>query len=154
MPTNMSKTCVEIEISKKHLPVFIDTPIFIYLFEDHPKYASAIQPIFDDSSITKVSSIITVSEVLTKPYEENNTELVKRYQEIFMHLPSLILTSPDYDTAILASQIKAKYQFKLIDSFQLAMAQQNKCPSFLTNDKQLLKYKNLQVFCLDELLKK
>lgn len=152
MPTNMSKTCVKIEIPKKHLPVFIDTTIFIYLFEDHPKYASVIQPIFDDSSITKVSSIITVSEVLTKPYEKNNTELVKRYKEIFMHLPSLILTSPDYDTAILASQIKAKYQFKLIDSFQLAMAQQNKCPSFLTNDKQLFKYKNLQVFCLDELL--
>lgn len=147
MSINYARTA----ISKIKQPVFLDTPIFIYLFEDHPKYARLIQPIFDQESIIKITSVITIAEVLTKPIEVKNENLVNKYEEIFRHLPGLSIVYPDYHTAVTAAQIKAQYQFRLIDSFQLAIATQYKCSSFLTNDRKLTKYKNLSVICLDKL---
>lgn len=148
----MSKNYVKIEISKIPQPIFLDTSIFIYMFGDHPKYASFIAPIFDDISIKKATSIITVSETLTKPYETNDLSLVEEYKEIFLHLPNLTILSPDFDVSILAAEIKARFDFKLIDSLQLAIAQQNKCVSFLTNDKQLQSFKKLPIIYLDEIV--
>ena len=148
----MSKNYVKIEISKIPQPIFLDTSIFIYLFEDYPKYALAVSPIFDDTSIKKATSIITVSETLTKPYETNYLSLVEEYKEIFLHLPNLTVLSPDFDTSILAAEIKARFDFKMIDSLQLAIAQQNRCGSFLTNDKQLKRYKRLPIILLDQMV--
>lgn len=138
-------------ISKIRQPVFLDTSIFIYLFEDYPKYAGLVQPIFDQESVIKITSVITIAEVLTKPIEAKNENLVNKYEEIFHHLPGLSVVYPDYNTAVAAAQIRAQYQFRLIDAFQLAMATQYKCSSFLTNDRKLAKYKNLSVICLDKL---
>lgn len=132
-------------------PVFIDTAIFIYLLEDHPKFASLAQPVFDalsDKKLTAFSSIITVAEVLTKPMEKNNLELINRYHELFTQLPNITIASPNYQTAIKASEIRADYKFGLLDSFQLAHAIENKCKSFLTNDKQLGKYKKLKIILI------
>lgn len=132
-------------------PVFIDSSIFIYLFEDHPRFASKIQPVFDSLSENKLSaftSIISVAEVITKPLEEKRDESVKKYHEVFQHLPNLKITSPTYDTAVSAAQIRAEYKFRLIDSFQLAMAKEFRCLSFLTNDRKLKKFKDLKIILL------
>lgn len=150
MPTNMSKAYVRTEIAKIPQPIFIDSAIFIYLFEDHPKYASLLEPLFNNEAVKKISSVIMIAEVLTKPFERKNSELINHYQEIFNHLPNLSIVSLDRESAILGSQIKAQYGFHLIDSFQLALAEKNNCVSFLTNDKQLEKYKNLSVVCLEK----
>ena len=132
-------------------PLFLDTSLFIYLFEDHPVYASAIQPVFDALSSDKMSaysSIITVSEVLTKPIENKGFELTKKYQEIFLHLPNLTIASPTYDIAVQAAIIRARYKFQLIDCFQLALASHYQCLAFLTNDKKLKKFKDLRIILL------
>lgn len=134
-------------------PVFIDTAIFIYLFEDHPRYAPIVQPVFDALSANKLAShtsILTVAEVLTKPMEKNNLELKTRYQEVFNHLPNLSVVSPVYSTAILAASIRATYRIGLIDSFQLALASENGCRSFLTNDRKLSRYKKLTIVLVGE----
>lgn len=146
----MSKAYVRTEITKIPQPVFLDSVIFIYLFEDHPRYASLVEPLFNNEAVKKISSVITIAEVLTKPFERKNSELIKQYHEIFNHLPNFSVVLLDKETAILASQIKAQYGFRLIDSFQLATAEKNKCASFLTNDKQLVKYKNLSIICLEK----
>lgn len=129
-------------------PVFIDTAIFIYLFEDHPKYASIIQPVFDMLSTGKlntVTSIFTVAEVLTRPIEEKDNELVKHYQEIFTQIKNLSVATPNYSVSIKAAEIRAQYKFGLIDSFQLALASEYKCGSFFTNDFKLKKCTDLKI---------
>ncbi len=132
-------------------PVFIDSSIFIYLFEDHPRFASKIQPVFDSLSENKLSaftSIISVAEVITKPLEEKRYDFVKQYHEVFQHLPNLKLGFPTYDTAVSAAKIRAEYKFQLIDSFQLAIALENRCLSFLTNDRKLKKFNGLKIILL------
>lgn len=129
-------------------PVFLDTSCFIYAFEDNPVYGSVCQQLFDAVSggkLKAITSIITVSEVLTKPMESDRKDLVESYREIFHQMPNLTIVSPGYDTAIFAAEIRAKYGFRLIDSFQLALAKQHLCPSLISNDKQLKKYEGIKV---------
>lgn len=136
-------------------PIFLDTPCFIYLFENHPKYHDIVRPIFSMLSVNKVvayTSVITVTEVLTKPYKINSTELIHKYNEAFFQMPNFEIATPDYNTAVKAAKISAKYNFSLPDSYQLAMCIEMGCETFLTNDKQLKKFKDLEVITLDELI--
>lgn len=148
---------VLIDKAERNTPIFIDSSVFIYLFEDYPRYVGFLETFFNELSsgaYSSVSSIITVTEVLTKPYEENQIELIKKYSDIFYHLPHFSLVAPTHQTAVEAAKIKAEYKFHLLDSFQLALAHENNCKSFLTNDKQLMKYKKLHIFYLDNFTEK
>lgn len=91
---------------------------------------------------------MTVSEVLTKPFEHKKMDLVEQYQEIFQQAANLSVVSPTYDTAVSAAEIRADYGFRLIDSYQLAIARETNCRSFVTNDNQIKKYKDIKVFLL------
>jgi predicted nucleic acid-binding protein len=145
-------TFARIAAEKIKEPVFLDTTIFIYLFENHPRYAPLLQFIFDQKLVKKTTSVVTVSEVLVNPIEEKDLTLENKYKEIFHHLPNLSIVCADFTTALMAADIKARFQFKLIDAFQIAMAVQNQCKTFLTNDKKLSKYNKSFIICLDKLL--
>lgn len=131
-------------LQKQH-PIFLDTACFIYTFEDHPQFSPLTTDLFDAISQEKIiayTSVITVSEVLTKPYELNNNPLAKQYEEIFAQLPNLEIANPNYETARNAARIKAENNFHLIDSYQLALALEHSCKSFVTNDKKLTRFKS------------
>lgn len=135
-------------------PVFLDTACFIYLFEQHPKYHDAIKPVFSflsSGKITAFTSIITVTEVLTKPYQNKADNLVNLYLEAFANIPGLKLVGPVYETAIRAAMLRAKYNLNLPDAYQLVMAIEAKCQTFLTNDKNLKKVKEIKIALLEEI---
>lgn len=136
---------------QKLQPVFFDTAIFIYLFENHSLFAAKLQSIFDalsTNNLIAISSVITLAEVITKPLQDNNVELVNRYKEIFSQLPNFTLVAPSYETAIQAAEIRALSGFSLIDSFQLALASEHNCKSFLSNDKKLARCKKIKIVLL------
>lgn len=136
-------------------PVFLDSSCFIYLLEDHPKYAPKTSEIFDDVSLGKLrafSSIIALTEVLTKPYQMNDKNLISRYLEFFNELQNFELIIPDLQASIESAKIRAKYNLNLPDSYQITMAIMNKCKTFLTNDINLKKIKEIEVVCLEDLI--
>lgn len=135
-------------------PIFLDTNCFIYLVEDHPVFAPKIAPVFKkitEGSLDAVTSVITVSEVLVAPIKLENQELITKYHNVFTHVPSLRILSPSYKTAIAAARISATYGLKLPDSYQLAIAQEAGCTSFVTNDESLRKYKEMEVVLIRSL---
>lgn len=138
-------------------PIFLDSSCFIYLLEKHPKYFEIIKPIFSMMSIDKafaVTSIITVTEVLTKPFGNKNDDLVEHYLEAFSEIPNLEIVDPNYKIAVEAAKIRSEHNLNLPDAYQLAMAVESKCKTFLTNDKGLKRFKGLDVVILDELVSK
>lgn len=135
-------------------PVFLDTPCFIYLVEQNSQYLAKVKRLFDDISIGKISaitSIITLSEVLVRPIKNNDKQIVNAYIELFDQLPNLILLSPQYQTAIEAAKIRAMVGVQLSDAYQLAIAKEASCMSFITNDKNLKKFRGLKIFLLEDL---
>jgi len=61
----------------------------------------------------------------------------------------------DIDIAIAkkASEIRANYKIKTPDAIQLASGIVNHCDSFLTNDRDLKKVKEINVIVLDDHVK-
>lgn len=138
-------------------PIFLDTSCFIYIVENNKAYSDKIQVLFDKISvgeITAISSIITLSEVLVQPIKNNDTTLINLYIELFNQLPNFSLVSPQYSTAIQAARIRASHNISLPDAYQLALADEYNCKSFVTNDKGLKKFKGLEITILDELASK
>lgn len=153
----MSKHSVQIEFDKHLSPVFLDTSLFIYLFEDHPRYAPSLVTVFDSiakGKIQAMTSVISLSEVLTKPFEQHDVTLIKKYREIFLHLPNLTLVAIDDKIAVEAAKIRGEYGFHLTDCLQLASAIEHGSKSFFTNDKQLTRFKKLTIVYLDQFVPK
>lgn len=135
-------------------PLFLDTSCFIYLIENHPQFAPPLKSVFSDlgrEKIQAITSVITVAEVLVKPIELKRNDLVTKYHELFTQVKSLKVVSPSYNTARQAAEIRSAYRFTLADSFQLALAKENKCRTFLTNDDRLKIYRDLPVILISDL---
>lgn len=137
----------------KYQPFFADSSCFIYAFENHPGFSPLVKSLFYNVSqgkLTAFTSLITVTEVLIVPYREKNSEVINLYIDVFTNLPNLTLYRPLFQTAVLAAEIRADYNFTLSDSYQLACAQESSCKSFLTNDQKLLKFKPLKILVLEK----
>lgn len=146
-----------INLLLRHRLCFLDTSCFIYLLENNKNYADLMNVVFDYISLEKLkaaSSIISISEVLVKPFKENKQSIVNEYVDFFLKLPSFTIIYPDIKEAIKAAEIRAKFNFELVDSYQLALAQLSGCKTFLTNDKNLKKYKEIKVLILEDFVNK
>ena len=135
-------------------PIFLDSACFIYTFEQNPLFLTKAQSIFTkvtSGELKAKTSIITLTEVLTKPYKTNDLELVFKYKELFLQMPNLGLLFPDYNIAVTGSRMMAKYNLSLPDAYQLAMAVNSGCKTFLTNDKKFKKVNEIKVLTLEDL---
>ena len=64
--------------------VFIDTAPIIYYIEAHPQFGSLAKEIvssFQSGKLIAFSSVITLVEVLPKPVETGNEQLVKKFSD-------------------------------------------------------------------------
>lgn len=151
MKTNLLETL------KKLQPVFLDTSCFIYTMENNPKYNLLTRSVLNaitDKKIKAITSVITLAEVLRKPFENNNLLLAQMYHSVFTQTQNLETIELGTELSISAAKIAADYKFKLPDSYQFAVAEKLSCKSFLTNDKGLKKFKGLEIIVLDDLVSK
>lgn len=135
--------------------VFIDTAPFIYLLDNDPNYVSTAMAVFErllDSEKNLVSSVITCEEYLIAPYRTNNLKKIEAFSS-FIFDCGIEIRVIDEETAMKAARIRAAYQgFKSMDALQLAAACLSGCDLFLTNDKQLLRFHEIQCVTLDQFI--
>ena len=75
---------------RRHRRIAIDTSIFIYRIEVHPRCDSLTGVIFswlEASSHFAVTSTITMTEILVQPYARKEEELVERYYGLLATMP-------------------------------------------------------------------
>ncbi len=116
--------------------VAIDSNCFIYLIEGSP-YSNQLTQLFqkiEDSSITAVTSILTMTEILTGPYKARDYKLVEEYRTTLLNFPNLTFRDIDFNIANRASQCRADYSLKTPDAIQLATAILEEADVFITND--------------------
>lgn len=121
-------------------PVALDTSVFIFFIEEHPKYHALVEPLFsaiDRGRLRAVTSSITLLEVLVVPYRVGNLVLAEKYETLLSRSEGL--TMVDLTPALLrsAAQLRATHNLRTPDSLQLAAALAEYCRVFLTNDRQL-----------------
>ncbi len=135
--------------------IYFDTNIFIYVIEEIEINEFSIYQFF--SSLLKdghqiITSELTISECLVQPKKLNDQVLEEIYLNFLVDNENVLLVKPNMGIWILASEIKAKYSFKLPDAIHIATAIQSGCSSIVTNDRQFKSIEEIDVLYLDDFL--
>ncbi|SPF46275.1 PilT protein domain protein [Candidatus Desulfosporosinus infrequens] len=137
---------------KRFSRIAIDTNAFIYLMERHPKYFTIVRELFNAVEIGKVyavSSVLLITEILTKPLKDSNKGLADRYLAFISTFPNLGLREIDQNIALQAAKLRARYGFKTPDALFLATAMEEKAEAFITNDVRLQGIENIEIVLLN-----
>ena len=121
-------------------PVAIDTAIFIYFIEEHPKFLPLIEPLFreaDRGHMELVTSALTLLEVLLVPYRTGDHLLAARYESLLTRSRGVRIGDISRDLLRAAAQLRAATGVKTPDSLQLVAALATGSTAFLTNDRDL-----------------
>lgn len=121
-------------------PVGLDTSIFIYFIEEHPRFMRVLRPLFeaiDRGAIGAVTSGVTLMEVLVVPYRAGDEPLATRYEALLTGSRGLRMIELDRQVLRSAAMLRASLRLKPPDALQLAAALAAGCRSFLTNDRAL-----------------
>ena len=121
-------------------PVGVDTALFIYFIEEHPRFLRLIEPLFaaaDEGKRELVTSELTLLEVLVVPFRAGNLALAERYENLLTRSSGIRIVDLTRDQLRTAAQLRAATAVRTPDALQLAAAITSRCTSFITNDRRL-----------------
>ena len=129
-------------------PIGLDTVVFIYLIEEHPKYLPLVEPIFtavSDGTLDVVTSGVTLLEALVHPYRTGDAARAERYEDILTRSRGVHIIDLDRSVLRGAARLRAALRVKTPDALQLAAALMAGCPAYVTNDHALPAIPNLRI---------
>ncbi len=141
---------------KNHPVIALDSSIFIYHLEDHPRYAPLTEIIFnalEKGTNEGITSYLTLVEILTKPKADGLSEVAHDYEFYLTTFPNLTFYEIGLEIARKAAELRATERIKAPDAVQLATAILYGAAAFLTNDRIFERVKEIEVLILDKLLK-
>jgi predicted nucleic acid-binding protein len=97
-----------------------------------------------------VVSAVTVAECLVFPLKRGLTDLERAFEEV-MNSERVEFIDTNREIAKLTAVIRAKYNFHLPDSMQIATAISSNCDAFLTNDIALNKVTEIRAIVVSKL---
>lgn len=128
--------------------ICFDTSLFIYFFEQNPKFYKQAEVYFrklEQGSIKAVTTILTLTEILS--YKNSSVPEAKIIVEFF-DVPNLSVAEVTRSVAIEAARIRREDKFRLADSIQLATAVCAKAQAFITNDQKLRGFKKVKIILI------
>ena len=137
---------------KNNLKIALDSAILIYYFEDIQPFSDKIESIFNDIELGNkkgLISTIAIHEILIKPKQKNDIQLVARYKDELSSFPNLYIFPVIVEVAERAAGLRAKYSsLRAPDALQIATAIEAEADIFLTADKKLRQIQEIDVFVL------
>ena len=134
-------------------PVGLDTAIFIYFLEEHPRYLPLVEPIFaeiDSGRLTGVTSAVTLLETLVIPYRRRATALAGLYEDLLCRSRGLQMVDLERPLLRATAQLRAFVRVKTPDALQLTAALSHGCTAFVTNDRALPDLGGMPVLQLED----
>ncbi|MBS1814754.1 MAG: type II toxin-antitoxin system VapC family toxin [Acidobacteria bacterium] len=118
--------------------IFLDTNIFIYIFENHPQYgkdAAILRNRIHERGDELITSWMTVAEVQIRPRATGNDGLAALIKQLIIQGSTII--GFDEAAAETYTQIRINTGIKGPDAIQLACAAAAGVELFVTNDQRL-----------------
>ena len=138
----------------RHSRIALDTSIFIYALEAHPKYVALADQVFgwlERPGHTAVTSTITMTELLVQAYREEDGEQVGVYYSLLSTYPNLSWIPPDLEIADTAARLRANYRLRTPDALQAATAAQSHATGLVTNDPVFERVPEFETLVLDKI---
>jgi predicted nucleic acid-binding protein len=134
--------------------IALDTNLFIYLVEKNQNYFSTVKSLFDKiqkGQLIGVTSALIYTEVLSNPLQKDNVAIIDKYNVLLATFPNLIIKDVDKDIAIISAKLRAKYKIKTPDAVFIATGIAENADTFITNDDQLKKIKEIKITLLNQI---
>ena len=131
----------------------LDTNVFIYFLEGHPRYGSWCASLFDlieRGHNSAVTSTVTLLELLVQPYREQKEELAQKIFALTSTHPHIDWVPLTLNLADRAAELRARYHFSTPDAIQLATAIGRKATRFYGNDRSLRRVTEIECVIVDE----
>ncbi len=143
-----------IEVISNHSRLMFDTAPIIYFIEENKDFSKLAEEIinYGTNKLFLFSSVITLTEVLTKPIRNDRQDLVEKYTQLLLDSDDFTIYPIDAIIAEKSAELRAKYNFRTPDAIQLAVAIENNATLFITNDKDLERIKEIEVLVLKDYL--
>lgn len=133
----------------------VDTNIFIYQFQAHPKYSPLTNQLFlllERKKVILNTSFVSLIEVLSFPGLKDKKNLSELYETFLLHTDNLHVVYPNLSITKKTIELRKKYKFSVPDCLQIASAWEEKSKIFITNDEKLKKVEEIEVVLLDEFI--
>lgn len=131
--------------------VAVDTSIFIYFIEAHPKFAPLVRPLFQETSDGRrelITSELSLLEVLVVPFRAGNYILADQYEKLLTQSRGIQMSQISRGVLRSAARLRGATGIKTPDALQLVAALESGCKTFLTNDRELPVIPGLRVLQL------
>ena len=139
----------------RHRKIGLDTSIFIYQVEGHPKYVDLTSAIFtwlESPGGRAVTSTVTMLELLVQPYRLSDFDRVDQLYLLLSRYPNLEWVEPGLEIADRAARLRAEHYLGAPDALQAATALAHQATGFISNDKAFKRVSPLDVLVLEDAL--
>jgi predicted nucleic acid-binding protein len=137
-----------------HEVIGLDTSVFIYHFEAHPRYQPLTRVLLGAVQAGRrvaVISTVTVMELTVRPWRLERPGVAREYELLLVHFPHLVLVDVTRAVARQAAQLRARYRIRPADALHVASALLHGATAFVTNDRKLARLAPvLDVIILDD----
>jgi predicted nucleic acid-binding protein len=130
--------------------IYLDSAPLIYMLERVEPYASRILAFLDRTGQEVICGEITRLECRLRPIRDGDVRILRIYDSYFDLIDDQILPL-DRLTIDRATHIRAQYGFRIPDALHIASALSAGCDLFLTNDRQLLRCKEIPMELVETL---
>lgn len=139
----------------RHARIGLDTTVFIYHLESVDPFAAPASRVLRSlgvGSITGVTSVVTLAELLVQPLQRGLPELAASYEVLVRAVPALSVVDVDVRVARRTAALRAKYPVRTPDALQVAACLELGAPAFVTNDRRLRQITEIEVLVLGDFL--
>ncbi|MFZ0687545.1 MAG: PIN domain-containing protein [Terriglobales bacterium] len=139
----------------RHRLITLDTCVFIYLMERHPKYfhlASAVFERIERRECSAVASTVALTEILVQPYRNANLPQAETFYSLLTTMPNLEWVAPNLQIANSAASLRARYRLQTPDALIAATAIFRGATAVVTNDPIFTRIPSFDTLVLDRLI--
>ena len=138
-----------------HHTIGLDSAVFIYHLEAHPRYARFTRELLDGLSRQRwrgVTSTLTLMELTVRPWQLQRGDVAASYEALLVNFPNLTVAEVSREVARRAAQLRARFRIGSADALQVGTALVHEATAFVTNDRGLARLgSELEVILLDDL---
>jgi predicted nucleic acid-binding protein len=121
--------------------IYLDANVFIAAYESRTArsdHAWWILNAIEDGEFVGTTSELTLAEVLVKPIEDGDEDMVRRYKEIIMPSRELDVLIVDREVLAEAAVMRTmRKSLKLPDAIHVASARRAGCAHIVSDDRRL-----------------
>ncbi len=136
-----------------HMVLGIDTPVFIYAFEDSPRFgnaAIAVLKAVETGKVSGVTSVLTLLELAVRPLRLGLPDVADDYEVRITQFPNLAVEVIGLEAAHKAAELRARHGISPADALQIGTCLCAGATGFLTNDLRLRRLPEIEVLTLDD----